>query len=149
MKTLTKEQKATLNELLNHRWFQLLEELVKDFEYSVLDKLRNIDLSNEKDLSILWKNQNYLKWVQDFITTIKSKTNTIGKVNITVKVTGGGSTGQAGAFRLGLSRALTLFDQENKSVLKKALLLRRDSRMKERQKPGQKGARKRFQWVKR
>jgi hypothetical protein len=79
MKTLTKEQKATLNELLNHRWFKLLEELVKDFEYSVLDKLRNIDLSNEKDLSILWKNQNYLKWVQDFITTIKSKTNTIGK----------------------------------------------------------------------
>ena len=78
-----------------------------------------------------------------------SRTNTLGKLDINVKVTGGGSTGQAGAFRLGLSRALALFDQDNKPILKKALLLRRDSRMKERQKPGQKGARKRFQWVKR
>lgn len=76
-------------------------------------------------------------------------TNTLGKFDIQVKVTGGGLTGQAGAFRLGLSRALTLCDQENKPVLKKALMLRRDPRMKERQKPGQKGARKKFQWVKR
>lgn len=76
-------------------------------------------------------------------------TNTFGKFDIIVKVTGGGSTGQAGAFRLGLARALVLCDQENKSVLKKESLLTRDSRMKERQKPGQKGARKKFQWVKR
>lgn len=76
-------------------------------------------------------------------------TNTLGKFDIEVQVTGGGSTGQAGAFRLGLSRALTQCDQENKPILKKALMLRRDPRMKERQKPGQKGARKKFQWVKR
>ncbi|MBZ0166865.1 MAG: 30S ribosomal protein S9 [Candidatus Omnitrophica bacterium] len=76
-------------------------------------------------------------------------TNMMGKFDIEVKVTGGGLSGQAGAFRLGLSRALSLCDQENKPVLKKALMLRRDSRMKERQKPGQKGARKKFQWVKR
>ncbi len=76
-------------------------------------------------------------------------TNTLGKFDISVKVTGGGLTGQAGAFRLGLSRALSLCDAENKPVLKKALMLRRDPRMKERQKPGQKGARKKFQWVKR
>ena len=76
-------------------------------------------------------------------------TNTLGKFDISVKVTGGGLTGQAGAFRLGLARALSLCDPENKGVLKKALLLRRDPRMKERQKPGQKGARKKFQWVKR
>jgi len=76
-------------------------------------------------------------------------TNTTGKLDITVKVVGGGSSGQAGAFRLGLSRALSLSDIANKTLLKKAGLLRRDSRMKERQKPGQKGARKKFQWVKR
>jgi len=76
-------------------------------------------------------------------------TNTMNKFDIVVKVTGGGSTGQAGAFRLGLARALVKVDDENKPVLKKADCLRRDPRMKERQKPGQKGARKKFQWVKR
>lgn len=76
-------------------------------------------------------------------------TNTYGKFDIDVKVVGGGSTGQAGAFRLGLTRALAKCDPENRTVLKKAGLFTRDSRMKERQKPGQKGARKKFQWVKR
>ncbi|MBP9854282.1 MAG: 30S ribosomal protein S9 [Candidatus Omnitrophica bacterium] len=76
-------------------------------------------------------------------------TNTLGKFDIEVQVSGGGLTGQAGAFRLGLSRALTQCDQENKPILKKSLMLRRDPRMKERKKPGQKGARKKFQWVKR
>lgn len=95
--------------------------------------------------------EDYFPRETDRITILEplNRTNTIGKIDITVKVAGGGSTGQAGAFRLGLSRALTLFDQENRSILKKALLLTRDSRMKERQKPGQKGARKKFQWVKR
>lgn len=95
--------------------------------------------------------ENYFPRETDRITILEplNRTNTLGKVDITVKVTGGGSTGQAGAFRLGISKALALFDQENKPILKKALLLRRDSRMKERQKPGQKGARKKFQWVKR
>ncbi|MCA9401262.1 MAG: 30S ribosomal protein S9 [Candidatus Omnitrophica bacterium] len=76
-------------------------------------------------------------------------TNMMGKFDIDVKVTGGGSTGQAGAMRLGLARALTQCDPETKPVLKKSELLSRDPRMKERQKPGQKGARKKFQWVKR
>jgi len=76
-------------------------------------------------------------------------TNTLGKFDIDVKVSGGGISGQAGALRLGLSRALALSAPENKDSLKKASLLRRDPRMKERQKPGQKGARKKFQWVKR
>ncbi len=75
--------------------------------------------------------------------------NLMGKFDINVVVSGGGSTGQAGAFRLGLSRALVLCDAENKSTLKKSKFLSRDPRMKERQKPGQKGARKKFQWVKR
>jgi small subunit ribosomal protein S9 len=76
-------------------------------------------------------------------------TNTLGKFDINATITGGGSSGQAGAFRLGLSRALTLCDLSNKPALKKANFLTRDSRMKERKKPGQKGARKKFQWVKR
>jgi small subunit ribosomal protein S9 len=76
-------------------------------------------------------------------------TNTLGKFDVIAQVSGGGSTGQAGAIRLGISRALSLCDLENKSPLKKADMLTRDSRMKERKKPGQKGARRKFQWVKR
>ena len=75
--------------------------------------------------------------------------NTLSKFDLDVKVAGGGLTGQAGAFRLALSRALVLVDDANKPVLKKAACLTRDSRMKERKKPGQKGARRKFQWVKR
>ena len=76
-------------------------------------------------------------------------TNSLNKFDITVKVSGGGLSGQAGAFRLGLSRALSLCDAEHKTILKKSNFLSRDPRMKERKKPGQKGARKKFQWVKR
>ena len=76
-------------------------------------------------------------------------TNMMEKFDIIVKASGGGLTGQAGAFRLGLARALSLCDDGNKAVLKKAHCLSRDPRMKERKKPGQKGARKKFQWVKR
>ncbi len=83
------------------------------------------------------------------IMTPLNITNLAGKFDINAKITGGGSTGQAGAFRLGLARAIALCDPDNKPILKKSNLLSRDPRMKERQKPGQKGARKKFQWVKR
>lgn len=76
-------------------------------------------------------------------------TNLENKFDIAVFVTGGGSTGQAGAFKMGLSRALLVSDLLTRGVLKKAGCLTRDSRMKERKKPGQKGARRKFQWVKR
>ncbi len=76
-------------------------------------------------------------------------TNTLNKFDIDVKVNGGGISGQAGALRMGLARALVKFDTDAKPPLKKSLMLRRDSRMKERKKPGQKGARRKFQWVKR
>ncbi len=76
-------------------------------------------------------------------------TNTLGKFDMVVSVAGGGLSGQAGAIQMGLARALVLFDAESKPLLKKANLLRRDARMKERKKPGQKGARRKFQWVKR
>ena len=76
-------------------------------------------------------------------------TNTLNKFDIFVQITGGGPSGQAGALRLGLSRALAQFDEDNKKVLRSGNFLTRDPRMKERKKPGQKGARRKFQWVKR
>ena len=76
-------------------------------------------------------------------------TNSLKKFDLDVHANGGGLTGQAGAMRLALSRALVLCDQGLKSTLRKNSFLTRDPRAKERKKPGQKGARKRFQWVKR
>lgn len=65
------------------------------------------------------------------------------------QVAGGGISGQAGALRHGLARALKAADESLKPVLRKSGLLTRDPRVKERKKYGQKGARKRFQWTKR
>lgn len=76
-------------------------------------------------------------------------TNTVGKFDIAASVKGGGVNGQSGAVRHALSRALILTDTSLRDVLKKAGCLTRDSRMKERKKPGQPGARKRFQFSKR
>lgn len=76
-------------------------------------------------------------------------TNTVGKFNVVANVNGGGESGQAGAIRHGISRSLLIFDSTLRGVLKKAGLLTRDPRMKERKKYGQKGARKRFQFSKR
>jgi len=66
-----------------------------------------------------------------------------------INVNGGGISGQAGAIRHGISKALVGYDEELKSVLKKAGFLTRDARVKERKKYGQPGARKRFQYSKR
>ncbi len=76
-------------------------------------------------------------------------TNTEGKFDIVCNVTGGGVTGQAGAIRHGLSRALLSADEEFRPLLKKAGLLTRDPRMKERKKYGLKGARRAPQFSKR
>tara|TARA_Y100001970_G_scaffold21904_1_gene25153 strand:- start:782 stop:1180 length:399 start_codon:yes stop_codon:yes gene_type:complete len=69
--------------------------------------------------------------------------------DINVNVSGGGLSGQSGAIRLGLSRALLNVNPDNRSLLKSNGLLTRDSRMVERKKPGQPGARKKFQFSKR
>ena len=69
--------------------------------------------------------------------------------DISVNVNGGGLSGQAGAIRLGIARALVLADPENRPALKSNGLLTRDSRKVERKKPGQPGARKKFQFSKR
>tara|TARA_B100000963_G_scaffold280112_1_gene248574 strand:+ start:245 stop:631 length:387 start_codon:yes stop_codon:yes gene_type:complete len=73
----------------------------------------------------------------------------IEKFNVNASVSGGGTTGQAEAIRLAISRALCKLDLENRSALKSGGLLKRDARVVERKKPGQKKARKKFQWVKR
>jgi small subunit ribosomal protein S9 len=72
-----------------------------------------------------------------------------GKFDVKVNVDGGGTTGQAEAIRLAISRALCEFNAENRPALKSQGLLTRDARVVERKKPGQKKARKQFQWVKR
>lgn len=76
-------------------------------------------------------------------------TETVGQYDVTVNVFGGGITGQAEAIRLGISRALCEINEEFRLLLKPHGLLTRDARMVERKKPGQKKARKRFQFSKR
>jgi small subunit ribosomal protein S9 len=71
------------------------------------------------------------------------------RFDVTVRVAGGGQTGQAGAVRLGLSRALLAYDEELRAALRSRELLTRDPREVERKKPGRPGARKRFQFSKR
>ena len=76
-------------------------------------------------------------------------TETVGQYDVTVNVFGGGNTGQAEAIRLGISRALCEINAEFRLLLKPEGLLTRDARMVERKKPGQKKARKKFQFSKR
>ena len=76
-------------------------------------------------------------------------TNQLGKYDVRATVAGGGLTGQAGAVRLGIARALLQVDPALRPTLRGGGLLTRDPRMKERKKYGRKGARKRFQWTKR
>ena len=76
-------------------------------------------------------------------------TNTGGKIDVLARCTGGGPSGQAGAVVMGLARALLKFDPTMEVPLRNAGFLTRDSRMKERKKYGQRGARRRFQFSKR
>ena len=76
-------------------------------------------------------------------------TDTLGAFDVKANVNGGGVTGQAGALRLGIARALVTVDEQHRRKLREQGLLTRDSRAVERKKPGQPGARKRFQFSKR
>jgi len=84
------------------------------------------------------------KLVQPFVLT-----DTVGKYNVSVNVSGGGINGQVEAIRLGISRALVEVSAENRAALKVDGLMTRDPRMVERKKPGQPKARKKFQFSKR
>ena len=76
-------------------------------------------------------------------------TDNLNKYDVIANIKGGGLSGQAGALKLAISRALVLANPAYRDLLRKQGLLTRDPRMKERKKYGQKGARKRFQWTKR
>ena len=89
---------------------------------------------------------------ESLATIIKQPLSVLDKnkdFDISVNVNGGGLSGQAGAIRLGIARALVLADPDNRPLLKSNGLLTRDSRKVERKKPGQPGARKKFQFSKR
>jgi small subunit ribosomal protein S9 len=85
---------------------------------------------------------------KDVLLPIEAISGT-GKYDIHATVEGGGPTGQAGAVKLGIARALVEMNEENRPILRSAGMLTRDPRMVERKKYGQKKARKRFQFSKR
>lgn len=89
-----------------------------------------------------------IRHVNDVVAPLKA-TKVLGKYDIAVNVHGGGQTGQCGAIMLGISRALCKADPSLEPVLRDGKFLTRDSRKVERKKPGQPGARKRFQFSKR
>ncbi len=100
---------------------------------------------NGRDISDYFK----LDTLRNMVTLPFRVTETDNKFDVIALVSGGGPSGQSGALRHGISRALVLADIAYKPALKTAGLLTRDPRMKERKKSGQPGARKRFQFSKR
>ena len=87
--------------------------------------------------------------LRGFIFQVLGAANLAGKIDITCGIKGGGKAGQAGALRHGLARALVLLNEGLRPALKAEGMMTRDSRVKERKKPGQPGARRRFQFSKR
>jgi len=100
---------------------------------------------NKRDLNDYFE----LNVARDLLTAPLILTENSDNFDIKITVMGGGKSGQAGAIRLGVSKALELSDPDLRSVLKSAGFLRRDARKKERKKYGKKGARASFQFSKR
>ena len=100
---------------------------------------------NDQDLNSYFK----LETAKMMIFQPLELTGTLGQFDISVNVQGGGIKGQAGAIRHGITRGLLAVKDEFRESLKRAGLITRDPRKKERKKYGQKGARKRFQYSKR
>ena len=100
---------------------------------------------NNRPAEEYFKGTNYITRI---IEPLKA-TNSEGRFDIIAKVNGGGISGQAGALRHGISKALLKYDENFKQALKQGGFLTRDPRMKERKKYGQRGARARFQFSKR
>ncbi|MFB0518496.1 MAG: 30S ribosomal protein S9 [Acidobacteriota bacterium] len=100
---------------------------------------------NRRDLLSYFHNEAHLALIKQPLTV----TDAEEKFDIYINVRGGGLTGQAGAIRHGISRALVEYKKELRDRLKKEGLLTRDARIKERKKYGQRGARARFQFSKR
>ena len=100
---------------------------------------------NGREFERYFSHENFAKQAYAPLLTV----NLREKIDVTVNVTGGGVAGQAGAVAHGIARALQKMNPELRPALKKAGHIRRDPREKERKKPGQPGARKRFQFSKR
>ncbi len=101
--------------------------------------------ANGSDFEVYFSHENFAKQAFRPLLTVELR----DKVDVDVNVAGGGVTGQAGATAHGIARALQKLNPELRAALKKAGHLKRDPREKERKKPGQPGARKRFQFSKR
>ena len=100
---------------------------------------------NERSLEDFFPNKVHQQLISEPFVTLGAE----GQFDVAARITGGGVTGQAGALRLGIARALTLVDPENRATLKRAGFLTRDARVKERKKYGLKKARKAPQYSKR
>ena len=100
---------------------------------------------NKRTIDDYFHRKTYIKIIREPL----EKVDFLGRFDVEAKVKGGGSTGQAEAIRLGLSRIILKINPELKGILKKAGFLTRDPRMKERKKPGLTGARARHQIPKR
>jgi small subunit ribosomal protein S9 len=100
---------------------------------------------NDRPLEKFFPNKVHQQLISDPLVTLGAE----GQFDVVARVSGGGVTGQAGALRLGIARALTLVDPENRATLKRAGFLTRDARIKERKKYGLKKARKAPQYSKR
>lgn len=113
-----------------------------------------VRLIKKGDDKIIVNGKDYLKYfptstLQGIITKPIKIAALTEKIDISIKVSGGGKSSQADAARLGIARCLILLDSALKTKLKKVNLLKRDSRKKERKKPGLKRARRAPQWSKR
>ena len=102
-------------------------------------------LINDRTLDVYFPNKVHQQLVNEPFVTLGGE----GKFDVVARISGGGVTGQAGALRLGVTRALMLVDPENRPALKKAGFVTRDARVKERKKYGLKKARKAPQYSKR
>jgi len=100
---------------------------------------------NKKDFKVYFP----LETLQYIVTQPLNTLEVMGNFDIVVNVNGGGYNGQAEAIRLGIARSLVKLDEENKPALKAEGFMTRDPRIVERKKPGQKKARKKFQFSKR
>jgi len=103
-----------------------------------------IEINGKEFYQVFTRQEHRRQVLQPFVAT-----ETMGKFDIKVKVTGGGLTGQAGGIRHGIARALVKFNESYKPLLRAAGLLTRDSRVTERKKYGLKRARKAPQYTKR
>ncbi|MEM8666027.1 MAG: 30S ribosomal protein S9 [Planctomycetota bacterium] len=100
---------------------------------------------NNKALDEYFVNEQHQNLVSETLAAVEYS----DKVDVFVRVAGGGMTGQSGAVKMGLARALVSFDETLHEVLREGGFLTRDSRMKERKKPGLRGARRGVQFSKR